>query len=563
MDGFRHHVARFASRRSVDIHNTEEFVRPVRLHRRDPRAPPAGAGIKGEDVSMTGIDPVDDKQKEKEEMIRAEKEAAKEAEAALVAPAVNNSGQKRLGGNMKKTEQVYRNDQTDEQRARSKLRYEEALPWHLEDFDNKSTWTGGYEAALSDTYAMMVQGQDGTFRVLPLEKWYKFTQKNQFKTLSIEEAETRYNRKVKEPRWFMDSEDAKKKRQVEQDFKKVGSGLFLGKWEKGSGRGGDSAPVTKNENVDADDLDFTEDRFADDEENMLFEEDDETKEAEERIKRDQLQANIFGLKEEKEYDKQEQLERKERDEEKKLGKRVKKALMKREKNYIYDSDSTDNPYSSEVSICRLVDADRTNDLCRASRIQQRQSVRKILKNQNLRTKAPPRSRLLNPSTLPARVHLLEALTRPIIVSLNILHHIRSLVLHPRPVSSVQAHLWHQMRAATSLRHARNPKRSMLSLRHLHRQISSPCLGRPRPRSLLHRRKSVKLPLVLSLQNAPMAALAMQAQAVIAKEPMLLLVVRCLMALASAFASNSILRSNTHAQDLQKAAVLTALTLQGT
>ena len=349
MEGYRHHVARFSSKRNVDPRNTEEFVRPVRLHRRDPRAPPGGGGgIKGEDQVMGEMDGIDEQEREKQAIMKAERDAAREAEMALVAPATNSGGQKKLGVNVKKTEQIYRNDQTEEQKAQSKLRYEEALPWHLEDFDNKSTWVGSYEAALSDTYAMMSQGPDGTFRMIPLEKWYKFTQKNQFKTLTIEEAESRYNKKVKEPRWFMDSEESKKKRQNEQENKKASSGLFLGKWEKGGGGSGVAAPVTKHENADADDLDFTEDRFADDEENMLFEEDDETKEAEERIKKDQLQANIFDLKEEKEYEKQEQLEKKEKEEEKKLGKGVKKALMKREKNYIYDSDSTDNPYSTEV-----------------------------------------------------------------------------------------------------------------------------------------------------------------------------------------------------------------------
>ncbi|KAG8530137.1 uncharacterized protein KY384_005620 [Bacidia gigantensis] len=335
LEGFRHHVAKFASKKNVDPRDLEEFVRPVRLHRKDPRAT-----VTKEDLP----EGEDSKEAEAKAIAKAERDAKREAESALVAPSMG--GNKQRGINFKKTEQVYRTDQTEEQKARSKLRYEEALPWHLEDFDGKSTWVGTYEEALSNTYAMMIQGPDGVFRVVPLEKWYKFTQKNQFKTLSIEEAELRFNKKVKEPRWFMDSEEAKKRRQADLENKKAGSGLFLGKWERGGGGSGVAAPVTKHENADADDLDFTEDRFADDEENMLFEEDDETKEAEERIKKDQLQANVFGLKEEKEYDKQEQLEKKEKEEEKKQGKKVKKALMKREKNYIYDSDSGSNPYSS-------------------------------------------------------------------------------------------------------------------------------------------------------------------------------------------------------------------------
>lgn len=354
-EGFRHHVARFASKKNVDPRNSEEFVRPVRLHRRDPRAPPGGAGgVKGEDTLQNGMDDMDDKEREKQEALKAEREQKREAELAQVAPSVSSGASRAYGKNKKKTEQIYRNDQTDEQKKQSQLRYEEALPWHLEDFDNKSTWVGSYEAALSDNYAMMVLGQDGVFRLVPLEKWYKFTQKNQFQTLTAEEAEIRFNKKVKEPRWFMDSEESRQKRKEEQEYKKHASGLFLGKWEKGGGGSGEAAPVTKHENADADDLDFQEDRFADDEDNMnLFEEDQETKETEERIKKDQLQANVFDTKEEKEYEKQEKLEKKEKELTKRFGKRTKKALMKREKNYIYDSDSSGNPYSSEVRFVNI------------------------------------------------------------------------------------------------------------------------------------------------------------------------------------------------------------------
>lgn len=463
LDGFRHHVARFYSKRSVDPRNTDEFIRPVRLHRRDPKAHPNGNGIKGEDAVKGMTDDVDKEQKEKDEILKAEKEAAREAEAALVAPAVNNKGQRRLGGHIKKTQQVNRKDQNDEQIARYKLRYEEALPWHLEDFDNKSTWVGSYEAALSDTYAMMVQGQDGAFRMMPLEKWYKFTQKNQFKTLTIEEAETRFNKKVKEPRWFMESEESKKKRQFEQENKKATSGLFLGKWEKGGGGpGGIAAPSAKNENADADDLDFIEDRFADDEENMLFEEDDETKEAEKRIKRDQLQANIFDLKEEKEYEKQEQQERKEKDEEKKLGKHVKKALMKREKNYIYDSDSTDNPYSSGVRDSPIVLMFANSELFRANPSRQKPSAIKRPNGKRAKTKLRQRNPRLMPNqnTKLALAPLQKAQTPLLIARPNIRLLILFSATHHLQVSNVLALRLLLMRAATSPLPVKSRRRTM-------------------------------------------------------------------------------------------------------
>ena len=347
IEGMRHHVAKFASKKKIDPRDENEFTRPVRLHRRDTRAPPAGAGGAKDESGVGGSGLEDDKERERQDILRAEKDAQREAEAALVAPSTKSGGRKR-NTFQKKTKQVFTNNQTDEQKARSKLRYEEALPWHLEDFENKSTWVGSYEAALSDTYAMLVHGQDGKFRMVPVEKWYKFTPKNHFKPMTIEEAETQMGKKVKEPRWYVESQKDKFDKQEEQMNRRATKKLFVAKYEGGA-NGGAAAPSTKNEHADTDDLDFDEDRFADDEEAPVIEGDDhETKQAEDRIKRDQLQANIFDLKEEKEYDKAEVLEQKEREAEKKHGKKVKKALIKQEKNYVYDSDSSDNPYSEKV-----------------------------------------------------------------------------------------------------------------------------------------------------------------------------------------------------------------------
>lgn len=335
MEGLRHHVARFASRKPVDPRNTEDFTRPVRLHRRDPRIP-----VK-EDMTENGA--IDDKEKEMQDAIKAEKKRERELNLAQIAPSANATGQ-RKNHYGKKTHQVYRNDQTDEQKAASRLRYEEAMPWHLEDFDNKSTWVGTYEAALSDTYVAFVLGNDGKFRMIPMEKWYKFSSKQQFKILSIDEAEKAMDRKVTQPRWFMETQKATRSQEMEAAAEKASKGLFLGKFEEPRRQA--TARSRPKAEPDADDLDFEEDRFADDEENLFgFEED--SKEVEDRLKRDQLKANFFDNKDEKEADEEEEARKKERELEKAFGKSYKKSLMKQEKNYIYDSDS-DNPYSEEV-----------------------------------------------------------------------------------------------------------------------------------------------------------------------------------------------------------------------
>ncbi len=351
IEGLRHHVAKFASKKSIDITNEQNFTRPVRLHRRDPRAPLAGAGNgKDEDSNVSDVKavPSDEKDRARQEMLWEERRVQREADMAQIAPTASQPTATKHNAFKKKTQQVYRKNDSAAAQKESKLRYEEALPWHLEDFDNKNTWVGNYESALSGIHvALAVENE--RYYMFPVEKWYKFTPKNIFKTLTIEEAEQRMDKKVKEPRWFMESQRAATMEKAETQEKKVGKKLFLGKWENDSG-GQASNAARKTEAVDADDLDFEEDRFADDEENQLFEgEEEEAKQAEDRIKRDQLQANIFDLKDEKEYDKAEDEEKRETELSKKLGKSVRKALMKREKNYIYDDDTDENPYSDEVN----------------------------------------------------------------------------------------------------------------------------------------------------------------------------------------------------------------------
>ena len=350
MEGIRSHVARFASKREVDPRNDDEFVRPVRLHRKDARAT-TRSSLVDKPMDMEGMKVVEAEMKAK-----SEREEKKRAESALVAPTV---GSHRVRGtNQKKTEQVYRTEMNEEQTARAKLRYEEALPWHLEDFDGKSTWVGNYEEALSNTWAMISRGQDGSFRITPVEKWYKFSEKAKFAVLDADEAEQLIKKKIKEPRWYMNSKEVREKR--ERDLLEAKEGrapprVYVG---KRSTEAGVTNPVIKQEAADADDLDFVEDRFADDEENMLFEEDEDTKEAEERIKRDQLKANVFDLKAEKEYEVAEAQEKKEKQEEKNFGKNLKKALKKREKNFDYASDSS-NPYTeSENSASDSTETER-------------------------------------------------------------------------------------------------------------------------------------------------------------------------------------------------------------
>ena len=299
---------------------------------------------------MAGDETMDSKEREKAEIAKAEKDARRAADLAQIAPTGNNASAAAKKGQttkLPKTQQIYRTDKTEEDKKKSDLRYEEALPWHLEDADGRNAWFGNYEAALSDINVIFVV-EGSSFRMIPAEKWYKFTQKAQFKTFTIEEAESRLSKGARETRWSMQTHEKAKLEKEAQESRNLmyfgGRSFYTVKGESSSFKNS-----SKRETEDADELDFeADDLFQDDDEQATVEpdQDEEVKEAQGRIKREQLGANIFDLAVEAEVDKELAEEKKEEERRKLLGKGVTKALKKREKNYIYESDKSSNPFDS-------------------------------------------------------------------------------------------------------------------------------------------------------------------------------------------------------------------------
>lgn len=339
-EGLKHHIARFASKKTVDPRDESQFTRPVRLQRRDPRARShemTSEKSQGMQKTMSeSSHQMDEVEREELEARKAAREKERAENLAQIAPSAG-SAPKRANVPKQKTQQVSKTDMTPEEMAKTRIKYEEALPWHLEDFDNKNIWVGNYEAALSETHAVFVLEATGKMRMIPVEKWYRFNAKHQFKALTIEEAEKFMAKKVKDPRWFMEKQQELAQRKELEQFAKQRK-VYAGKQGTPSGV----------EGLEADEMDFEEDRFADDEEHDdLFNEDEEAKAAEKRIKQDQLKANVFDLKDEKDYEQEELREKKEKEARRVLGKKVRKALQKREKNYDYSSGSDVNPYSDD------------------------------------------------------------------------------------------------------------------------------------------------------------------------------------------------------------------------
>jgi len=233
---------------------------PVRLHRRDPKAPLQGG--KEQMMHEQAMEKANEGEDPAAAEERAKKEALKAAQQEKIAPYGGAQKQKKQAFK-KKTQQVFRQNE-----AHKKLRYEEYFPWHIEDFNNKNTWQRQLENPLSgSTFAMFVL-DEGAFKMVPIEKWYKFTEKNKFQTLTIEKAESLMKKSNKAPRWLMKltREDEKKQ---EREEKERNYSAFNGLCTRKGGRLDSILP--KSETADADDLDFDDDRFADDEEVPVME----------------------------------------------------------------------------------------------------------------------------------------------------------------------------------------------------------------------------------------------------------------------------------------------------
>ncbi|OAA68426.1 transcription initiation factor iif subunit [Niveomyces insectorum RCEF 264] len=364
-EGIRYHVMRFAKagkggddEREIDPTNQDDFTRPVSLHRRDPRQPAPGRAVKEEAPPPPTPPTADDKEAEKVAQQKADREAQRAIDMAQIAPVAKDSNPKKPAQNQKKEKQfqLYFPKNTAEQRKETEIRYEEALPWHLEDADGKNVWVGTYVSALSEAnVALVISGS--AFRMVPLEKFYRFTPKPPFQAYSIEKAEEIMGKKMSVGRWAMrDTEKKKFEEELEETRKTIG-GRARVKLESSTFR---SAP--RSEKIDHDDIDMEGDEFQDDDENVGLEpeNDEDSKDSRERLRRNHLGANLFGNADEQEVDKEEQ-ENKAARKTGQLGKQLRKALAKREDHLEYleyvDSDTN----SEKEDFLELSSDDEDND----------------------------------------------------------------------------------------------------------------------------------------------------------------------------------------------------------
>jgi len=363
LEGLRHHIMRLSKAKGesnkakpdavVDITNQDQFPRPVTLLRRDPRLPPTNRLIVKEDSAP--IDPAEVAEFERARQLKAEKEAQRALDQAQIAPVARANEPKPKPNNKKEKPTAFYGRNSDAQKKESKIHYEETWPWHLEDADGKAgVWVGSYIASLSDLNAALVI-DGGRFRMIPLERYYKFDEKPKFDTLSLDDAEKMMYEVKEIKRWVMKQKDQELMEREKNETRQFLRGPTRVKTESATSR-----MARRTERQDDFELDISGDEFQDDDEAPGFEadEDEDAKDAKDRIRREQVSANTFGEGEESKVEKEEREAQLEKLRAKMIGKQTVKTLKKLEHGQDYDDlesgSDENNPFTDESVSTRAV-----------------------------------------------------------------------------------------------------------------------------------------------------------------------------------------------------------------
>ncbi|KAG9066978.1 hypothetical protein KI688_012890 [Linnemannia hyalina] len=258
------------------------------------------------------------------------------ANTALIAPYGGGVRNKQMLFK-KRTRQIY--IANEDERKKKEI---EAAPWVLDDYDSQNNWTGQLEGGQGANYVLFVFAEDG-FKVVPADKWYKFSPKLQYATLTAEEAEEQFQKSQKQSnsiRWLMRSKNKKAEDGEEGGEEDIETEQLLAvDHDDDAGYDEDEAKDRKKKrgkHGDVDEMDFDE-VWQDDEEmpaDMPGFDDDAKDDP----------RNKHGTQMDSDEDEDDEDDRARLNE---TGKAVKKALRKLEKNKAYDDDDDKDPYASD------------------------------------------------------------------------------------------------------------------------------------------------------------------------------------------------------------------------
>lgn len=200
-----HHVMRFHGQKII---TPNSFTAPVKLHRKKNENPHRGyygkySQYNQQQHQQTAKDAGDKKDGTAAATGAAAAGVAGGAAAAPAPTGANTALIAPYGGGVrnkqmlfkKRTRQIY--IANEDERKKKEI---EAAPWVLDDYDSQNNWTGQLEGGQGANYVLFVFAEDG-FKVVPADKWYKFSPKLQYATLTAEEAEEQVR---KLGLWFAD-----------------------------------------------------------------------------------------------------------------------------------------------------------------------------------------------------------------------------------------------------------------------------------------------------------------------------------------------------------------------
>lgn len=384
IDETRYHILKFHSVKKIDP--SSDFEQPTRLHRKDPKNLQFQMSLKELDQKK-----IDDEKKNKQQAIQREQYLERtgkqgltneEIDEEIEAEGLNEEERKLYEERKKKNNEIKEREEERERQmqlvapdggarkqkkqiikkrtkqvkvyneTKRKLRYEEFYPWVLEDYDAKQAWVGNYEAGLTDNYCLLVSDTvNKCFKLVPVEKFYKFTSRNKYATLTLEEAEAKMKQGSTGQRWLMRKmlDEATTGKRVDLRYRKV---------NKVNAVNNDDLFHDEDDEKRSDedeDLDF-DDEFQDDEEAPIMEgPDDEKNLIKSKMKKEMLSANNLIEKvpidgdDNEDDDLDDLFDIKREDKE---SKKLRKALSKNAMNEVYASDDEDgeNPYLSESEL---------------------------------------------------------------------------------------------------------------------------------------------------------------------------------------------------------------------
>ncbi|KAG2199946.1 uncharacterized protein EV154DRAFT_516371 [Mucor mucedo] len=257
------------------------------------------------------------------------------ADTSLIAPLGGATRNKQMLFK-KRTKQIYLAKEDTRE-----LKEQEHRPWILEDYDSHNSFTGTLEGGQRSDYMFFVLSDNG-FKVMPVDRWYKFQAKRNFKTLSLEEAEEQLKKQQKREngRWMMlkrENEQAEAMSDAVRPNK-----LKLVDHDDAAKAGSDDEGKNRQDS-DMDDLDF-DDVFQDDDEATAEHEveDEDIKDSKDRVKKEIKDYAISGKQEpeDNQYDEMGKLTSE--------GKQMRKLVRDLEKNRAYESDEEGDPYASSA-----------------------------------------------------------------------------------------------------------------------------------------------------------------------------------------------------------------------